>query len=433
MIRHYDKMKDSGISWVRDIPEEWIVFPIGGVFHEVKELNIDNVYGNAFSFKYGEIVDKKIIGGVNKKVSETLSSYTIVSPNTIMINGLNLNYDFISQRVAMVNEKGIITSAYLAIQPDEKKIFPKYVLYLLKSYDNDQVFHGLGSGVRKTLKYDDLKHIKIIAPKMEIQIQIAKYLDFCCSSIDSIIAEAKLTIDDYKDLKQSIITKAVTKGLNPDVTMKDSGVEWIGKIPKCAHLSQVNKHFEIILGKMLCNRQLDKSYSLESYYCAADVHFDGISTHKLKKMWFNTEEKRKYLVQNGDLLVVEGGAGAGGCYIAKNQHEHTYIQNSIMIVRPKKNADIRFLRYLIESLVKQGYIEFVCNKATIPHFTKDKLNEVPFVCFNEHLQSEIATYLDSKCADIDSIITEKKAIISELETYKKSLIYEVVTGKRKVV
>ena len=114
----YTEMKDSGIPWVGNVPADWEVFPAGGVFKEVKEKNTDNKFTNPFSFRYGEIVDKKIIGGIDESVEETLSAYRVVSPNTIMLNGLNLNYDFISQRVAIVKEPGIITSAYLAVKPD---------------------------------------------------------------------------------------------------------------------------------------------------------------------------------------------------------------------------------------------------------------------------------------------------------------------------
>ena len=160
-VRGYSEMKDSGIEWVGEIPLSWSVFPAGGVFDEVKEKNKDKKYNNPFSFKYGKIVDKKISGEIDDGIEETLSAYRVVAPNTIMINGLNLNYDFISQRVAIVKEKGIITSAYLAVQPNEQLISPGFVMYLLKAYDYRQVFHGIGTGIRKTLKFSDFKNIKI--------------------------------------------------------------------------------------------------------------------------------------------------------------------------------------------------------------------------------------------------------------------------------
>ena len=204
------EMKTSGIEWVGEIPKHWDIFPAGGVFSEVKEKNVDNEYNNPFSFRYGEIVDKRVVGEIDENMEETLSAYRVVSPNTIMLNGLNLNYDFVSQRVAIVKRKGIITSAYLAIQPDEKLIYPPFALYLLKAYDFRQVLHGIGSGIRKTLKYSDFKNIKIIAPEMKAQKIIAAYLDTQCAKIDELSTEKQSLIVDLEAYKKSLIYEAVT-------------------------------------------------------------------------------------------------------------------------------------------------------------------------------------------------------------------------------
>ena len=428
----FAEMKGCGIEWIGEIPATWDVFPAGGVFDEVKEKNVNNQYSNPFSFRYGEIVDKKIAGEIDESVEETLSAYRVVSPNTIMINGLNLNYDFISQRVAIVREKGIITSAYLAVQPDEGRIVPRFVLYLLKAYDYRQVFHGIGSGIRKTLKFQDFKSIKIVAPSLTEQSAIASYLDTQCAKIDEIIAQAKASIEDYKQWKASIIYEAVTKGLDPNVEMKDSGIEWISLLPATVKVSRVGMHFSITLGKMLCPKPLDDTYSLEPYFCAANVHFSGVDTENLKEMWFNSDEKERYRVAPGDLLVVEGGAGAGGCAVIEAVDFPVYIQNSIMIVRPKRKNNVKYLKYFIEALVGRGYVDFACNKATIPHFTKEKLSAVPFPVFDGETQGRIVDFLDSKCGRIDDLIFHKQFLIEDLESYKKSLIYEVVTGKRSV-
>ena len=182
---------------------------------------------------------------------------------------------------------------------------------------------------------------------------------------------------------------------------------------------------------MLCNTPSDDSYTLESYYCAANVHFDGVDDTELKKMWFSPKEKTLYKVNENDLLVVEGGAGAGGCAIVTNIKEPIYVQNSIMIVRPKI-GNVTYLKYLLESLVKKGYIDIVCNKATIPHFTKDKLSNVPYPVISLSEQQNIANYLDKKCKEIDELISVKKDKIEKLKAYKKSVIYEYVTGKKQV-
>ena len=207
--------------------------------------------------------------------------------------------------------------------------------------------------------------------------------------------------------------------------MKDSGIEWFSQIPLDWKVSRVGLHFDIILGKMLCQSKLTEDYTLEPYFCAANVHFDGVSNDGLKQMWFSTTEKEQYLVQKGDLLVVEGGAGAGGSAIVVSVKKPTYIQNSIMIVRSKKTSKNVYLRYLLEFIVKNGYVDVVCNKATIPHFTKDKLANVPYLVSDE--QQSIADYLDAQCAHIDSVIEKTRAAIEEYKKLKQAVITQAVT------
>ena len=425
------KMKDSGIEWIGEIPEGWEVAPVRSCFDEVRTKNTDGQEQNALQFKSGNIISKtNFSASTDDYVADTITNYTVVLPDTVMINGLNLNYDFKSLRVALVKEKGVITSAYLAIFPDRKKISPQYATYLFKGYETKMAFHNMGAGIRKTLGYKEFKNQPLLLPSKEEQNKISAYLDSKCFHIDIMLSKIRSSIEEYKKLKQAVITQAVTKGVRGEREMKNSGNPWFGQIPADWKLSRVGLHFSIILGKMLCTAPLNDTYTLEPYYCAADVHFDGVADSERKRMWFSPVEKDLYRVSVGDLLVVEGGAGAGGSAIVEKQDSDTYVQNSIMIVRSKGNADNRYLRYLLEFLVKQGYIGVVCNKATIPHFTKDKLSCVPFCLCGE--QEEIADYLDAKCAEIDKLIAKKEQLVKELESYKKSLIYEVVTGKREV-
>lgn len=137
-----------------------------------------------------------------------------------------------------------------------------------------------------------------------------------------------------------------------------TGNEWLPVIPSHWRLSTLGRHFDVILGKMLCPKPLDATYSLEEYYCAGDVHFDGVNTCDLKKMWFSQDEKSKYCVQSKDLLIVEGGAGAGGCSVVSDCEKDRYIQNSILIARHPSNSTV-YLKYLVETLVRKGYIVIV--------------------------------------------------------------------------
>lgn len=413
----YAEMKDSGIEWVGMIPATWDVFPAGGVFDEVKEKNVNNQYSNPFSFRYGEIIDKKIAGEIDESVEETLSAYRVVSPNTIMINGLNLNYDFISQRVAIVREKGIITSAYLAVQPDEGRIVPRFVLYLLKAYDYRQVFHGVGSGIRKTLKFQDFKSIKIVAPSLTEQTAIAAYLDTQCAKIDEIIAQAKASIEDYKQWKVSIIYEAVTKGLNPNVEMKDSGIEWIGKMPSRWEISRVKNVVTNLdyLREPISAENRENKLGLYDYYGASGV-IDKIDD---------------YNVDDTVLLIGEDGANLRmrNLPLVYRASGKFWVNNHAHILKVRPGYSYGFIAYLLEA---GDYNVYITGSAQ-PKLSQFNLMRFPIVVPDFEEQLQIEKYLDKWCMQIDALIEEKEAFLEEMESYKKSLVYEVVTGKRRVI
>lgn len=415
----YTEMKDSGIPWVGNVPADWEVFPAGGVFKEVKEKNTDNKFTNPFSFRYGEIVDKKIIGGIDESVEETLSAYRVVSPNTIMLNGLNLNYDFISQRVAIVKEPGIITSAYLAVKPDEKRVYPYFVLYLLKAYDYRQVLHSIGSGIRKTLKYQDFKSIKIVAPTMDKQKEIVSYLDAQSAKIDEIIAEAKASIEDYKQWKASIIYEAVTKGLNPDVEMKGSGTVWLGEIPSDWAISKI--------GSLYTQRNEKVS---DKDYPPLSVTMKGILPQLDTAAKTEDGDNRK-LVKIGDFAINSRSDRRGSCGISPYDGSVSLINT---ILTPRNAMHPGYYNWLFHtSLFADEFYKWghgIVDDLWTTRWQEMKKIIVPVPSYN--IQEQISVYLDAKCAKIDELITEKQTLISDLESYKKSLIYEVVTGKRRV-
>ncbi len=232
-LRSALEMKDSGIEWVGCVPNDWNVVPIRSCFEEVTEKNKNGSVKNALKFTYGEIIPKSNFDAdEDDYVADTIQNYYIVSPGTIMINGLNLNFDFITQRVGLVKTTGIITSAYVAVKPKDFNVtMPEYMNYLFKSYDARLAFHNLGGGVRKILNFSRLKSQKVCFPCISEQKNIVRYLDRKCSQMDEIIAEATASIEEYKELKQAVIFEAVTKGLDKNVTMKDSGYDFIGDIP----------------------------------------------------------------------------------------------------------------------------------------------------------------------------------------------------------
>lgn len=269
-------------------------------------------------------------------------------------------------------------------------------------------------------------------PSEKSQGKIVAYLDEKSAAIDARVAVLEKKLAAYKRLKASIINRAVTRGLNPKANLKDSGVDWIGKIPVGWDAVRVESHYDVQLGKMLSAKPSDASEIVLEYICAANVHYDGVSLNGLKQMWYLPREIETFRVKSGDLLVVEGGAGAGGCSVAENVDRIVCMQNSILRIRPTSTGSNRFLNYWFNDLGQRGYIGCACNVATIPHFTKEKMRQTPMPYPPSAEQIAIADYLDAECAKIDKMA---ELVTREIELYKKlkrSLINEVVTGKRPV-
>lgn len=208
--------------------------------------------------------------------------------------------------------------------------------------------------------------------------------------------------------------------ISPSSDFIDTGITWIGSVPSDWKMVSIKSIAKIILGKMRQDKPASEEDTLEKYLCAKDVHLDGINWYEPKEMYFSPNEKRALLVKDGDLLIVEGGAGAGGAFVAQNPTEEKYyVQNSINIVRAHKCVLPQYLYYWINKLVTNGYVEVACNVATIPHFTKEKVSSVQIPLPSLDTQRRIVSYLDSHVSSIDkrvSLLTTKRDHYLRLKT-----------------
>ena len=209
-------LKQTNIKWIKQIPQHWEEIRLGRLFTENKKINSDLACMEAYKFNYGSLV-RKDLGIDPKELQDTYSKYTVLKDRDIVINGLNLNYDFVSVRVAQAFQKGVITSAYLVLEP-RKNICDKYYCWLLKAMDYMKLFHGMGSGIRLTLSYKDLKNQLLPLPPLSEQEEIVAYLDEKTAKIDLLIDKELQQIDHIKDLKQTLIADVVTGKV--DVTTK---------------------------------------------------------------------------------------------------------------------------------------------------------------------------------------------------------------------
>ena len=427
------EFKDSGIEWIGRIPKEWKIFAIKHLMTlyagATPKSDKDELWDG--SIPWVTPADYKTEDVYVSKGRRNISAAGLSSCATTL---LPINSIIFSKRapigLVVLNNVPLCTNqGCIGCVPYKNKANSKYYYYVLSVFTEQFELYGSGTTF-KEISANNFANFIVSVPPLPEQQRIADYLDKKCGEIDELIALQEQMIAQLTDYKQSVITEAVTKGLNPDVEFVPSGIDYIGDIPKnwngCAPLKRFT---EIILGKMLQSNASNNDETMEQYICAKDVHFDGIDYSDLKRMYFSNYEKKQYKVHKGDMLVVEGGAGAAGSAIVEKDIQDVYIQNSIMIVRPLNDFSIKFSRYVLFSIVSRGYVDYICNKATIPHFTKEKLSGtiIPIPPVSE--QHAIATYLDTKCSEIDSLIAIKQQKIETLKDYKKSVIYEAVTGK----
>lgn len=424
------EMKNSGVEWIGEIPAEWKIVKVKQAFFRKNEkAQQENPVVLSLARSGVKVRD---ITANEGQIAESYYNYNPVSIGDLLLNPMDL---YSGANCSISKVEGVISPAYANLRSKEGYFSNFYDYYFKVQYWMMVLFaHGKGVSFdnRWTLTNETLMNFPVVAPSLTEQHRIADFLDEKCAKIDAVIEKQKQVIEKLKEYKLSVITEAVTKGLDPTVPMKDSGVEWIGEVPCDAEVVSVSKIFKIVLGKMLSTKAVEDNETLEKYFCAANVHFDTIDYDNLKQMWFSDYEKNIYKVKKGDLLVVEGGAGAGGANVVSLDVEDCYIQNSIMIVRSLSYIRSKWLYYYLYSLVKRNYIDYVCNKATIPHFTKDKLSKTKIVVFSENETEIILKELDETVFKVDETITQKQSIIDKLTEYKKSLIYEVITGKKEV-
>ena len=289
----------------------------------------------------------------------------------------------------------------------------------------------MGGGVRKILNFSELKKYYFIYPSITEQTKIVSLLNKKCSEIDALTADIQTQIETLEEYKKSVITEAVTKGLDPNVEMKDSGVEWIGKISKTFKVSRIKFCYKVILGKMINSTQYPEE-NMSNYLCAANIKWGGVDTSIHKKMYISEKEKLNILLNKGDILIMEGG-NAGTACIYNNEFYPCYIQNSVHRCFGINGFINNYLYYWMFVVFHSDYINLICNKATIRHYTKEKVDNTPIVVPSSlSEQKKITDYLDQKCSEIDQTISEKQQQLETLAEYKKSLIYEYVTGKKEV-
>lgn len=419
------EMKDSGIPWVGEIPKIWSVVQLSSIFKEHKDKNKLLEENNLLSLSYGRII-RKDINTKEGLLPQSFDGYNIIQEGDIVFRLTDLQNDKRSLRTGLCKEKGIITSAYITIRKTQE-LHSEFFHYLLHSYDECKVFYGLGDGVRQGMSFDDLRKLLLVAPPFHIQQQIANFLDDKCADIDQLIALQQQMIDELKAYKQSVITEAVCKGLDKSVPMKDSGIEWIGEVPKGWKIRKV-KTLSIMINGYAFDSQKFGLNNKNKVLRIGDI-FDGVINREITTNIDDVIELEKYILQENDIVIALSGATVGKIgYVNNLNNEKIYVNQRVGIIRADNH---KLLFYFLQSNVFRKYVELLSWGSAQPNISLNQIGEFK-IPFSVSDGLSIVSYLDQKCSQIDTLISIKQQKIEELKEYKKSMIYEYITGKKQV-
>ncbi|HHF3767337.1 TPA: restriction endonuclease subunit S [Haemophilus influenzae] len=416
-MRRYERYKDSGVDWLGEVPSHWEL-------KRLKQLFVEKKHKQSLSLNCGAISFGKVIEKSDDKVTEaTKRSYQEVLKGEFLINPLNLNYDLISLRIALSEIDVVVSAGYIVLK--EKQIInKKYFSYLLHRYD---VAHMklLGSGVRQTINYGHISDSILVIPPLSEQQKIAQFLDDKTAKIDQAVDLAEKQIALLKEHKQILIQNAVTRGLNPDVPLKDSGVEWIGQVPEHWDVQRSKFIFKKIERKVNEEDQIVTCFRDGQVTLRANRRTEGF-TNALKEHGYQG-------IRKGDLVIHAMDAFAGAIGISDSDGKATPVY-SVCLPHDKQKIDVYFYAYYLRNLALSGFI------SSLAKGIRERSTDFRYSDFAELLlpippyleQQKIADYLDKQTSKIDRAIALKTAHIEKLKEYKSVLINDVVTGKVRV-
>ena len=420
------KMKDSGIEWIGEIPEGWEIKRLGAILQERNEVNnpiqttsILSLTNNRGVIPYSEI------GNQGNKAKDDLTGYKIAHIGDIVLNSMNV----IIGSVGLSNYYGAVSPVYYMLFPRNNiETNIQYYNYLFQTTAFQQSLRGYGNGIleiRMRIQMQKLKTVLLPVPTFLEQSNITVYLDASLSKLNILLSKIRSSIEEYKKLKQAVITQAVTKGVRGEREMKDSGVGWIGKVPSKWNCIKIKYLFEIrkrIAGK--------EGYTVLSI-TQTGIKPKNISSNEgqLADSYSNYQLLHfgEFAMNHMDLLT--------GWVDISNYNGVTSPDYRVFSLKDTITNHPRYFLYLMQMCYfNRIFYSMAQGVSSLGRWRlqSDKFLNCIFPVPSIEEQKEISAYLDTTCSEIDKLIAKKEQLVKELESYKKSLIYEVVTGKREV-
>lgn len=415
----YPAYKPTGLPWLPQIPEHWDWRMLSQLASERYVKNTGCREKNVLSLSYGNIIKKKnIYGGLSP---QDYAAYQIVYPQDVILRLTDLQNDHRSLRTGLARECGIITSAYTCLKIHTNAYF---VHYLLHAYDLRKVFYGMGGGVRQSIGFKDIRGLRFPVPPPDEQAQIVRYLDSMTAKINKLIRAKKKQIALLQEQKQAIINQAVTKGLNPNAEMKDSGIDWLGKIPKHWIVKEIQR---------VCRLQGGAGFPAE-YQGIYDetipfIKVNALSSHISSVQQYDTVSAQTAnllgakIFSKGDIVFAKVGAA-----LLLQRFEilpfDCCIDNNMMAMF-KITEDVQWLKHSLSLL----NFERLVNPGAVPSISQSQVGTQKIPCPPSSEQTKISCYINKSICLLDKNVSCIENSVSLIQEHKNSLISSVVTGQ----
>ena len=424
------EMKHSGISWIGEIPADWELSKIGSLYDERSQKVSDQDYMPLSVTKQGIVPQLESTAKTDHGDSRKL-----IRKGDFVINSRSDRRG----SCGISQYDGACSLINTVLRP-RREMSNVYFSFVFRSDLFADEFYRWGNGIVDDLwstKWSSMKRIYIPFPPLDVQRQIATYLDAKCAKIDAVIAKQQQVIEKLKAYKLSVITEAVTKGLNPDVPMKDSGIAWIGTVPSAWRIGQL-KYFATVRSGITLGKKYPKDAELieAPYLRVANVQGEFVDLTDVARIQVLPVEAEKYQLHRGELLMTEGGDRdklGRGC-VWNGEIEPCLHQNHVYAVTTDpQHLSVHFLDYMTTSAVARNYFDYTAKKTTnLASTNATTILQFRFPLPPVEEQLAIVQHLNQICQRLDNVIAQHSAIIDKLTEYKKSLVYEVVTGKREI-
>ncbi|MCR2113401.1 restriction endonuclease subunit S [Campylobacter upsaliensis] len=431
--------KPSGIEWLEGggggkIPAHWEVRRLKYLFYISKEESRDE-FPNVLSLTQNGIIERDIT--TNKgQLAQNYIGYNIVKRGDIILNPMDLSSGY----VAKSTFEGVISQAYIKIRPLETLNLSYYESFFQNLYHYKILWH-LGKGIsydhRWTLGNDVFLNIKIPLPPLQEQKEIAEFLDKKCEKIQNYINKKQKLITLLQEKKQALINEVVTKGLNPNIEFKNSGIEWLGEIPKhweIKKLKYIGEIFGGVIGKTIKDFSKEYKPNFKPYITFTNVCNNAIiNPNSMEYVFIDFDEKQNKVLKN-DILFLQSSetfedVGKNAIYL---NDDEVYLNTFCKGFRIEREAYPMYLNYLLSSLSYKRYFMSVCSGFTRINLRQEHFLDIPLILPPLQEQKEIAEFLDSKVAQINSAIEKTKKQIELVREYKNTLINEAVCGRIKL-